>query len=270
MPASAATISCRHGIAWASNTITEPTSTIVLSSPSGLFVDIRLTLNESMSISYVDEASKTILPKQPSVRPNSDFLALEWAFAGKATYSSAAESGKRTATWDHWIDSKSEVPDGDSGELKSREDGTIVETGSMKHPETGIVTPYTEIWVDEEVETAQQEQDLKTTAKGSYVVVQCQSHDTQTRGLIVWAGGYCQGIVRNGKQVEVERWEYDENGKGGHGEWVRMWRSDGDLTLPCGWILKQAENLRQGIALSIPNLGTKDGKWIVTETDFKY
>jgi hypothetical protein len=266
-------ISRRHGIAWSSEPMIEPTSTLVLSSPSGLFVDVRIILKEPLAgVPSNPRTLPHVLTGPRPFQPNSEFKALEWGIAGKASYESTTTSvgeSKRTGQWTHWIDSRTVQPALDSGDIEPREDGSALETGTMEHPETGVMTPYSEVWVHETVGVAPQEKSARKRAKGTYLVVQRDDESRGIRGRIAWAGKYCQGVVREGEKVVVERWEFDNSTHGGIGEWVRTWRTGDGPLLPCGWVVKEAEEMRKGTVLNMPDLEGNGGEWAVVETDFE-
>jgi hypothetical protein len=271
-----ASISRRNGIAWSSNPMTEPTSVLVLGVPSGLFVDVRLTLKHLLS--EIPSDPNTLPPKRSQpypFQPGTDFEALEFGNAGQATYSTAAqevespESAQKQGKWTHWCSSEMPDVDYDTGELTVRTDGSVLETGAMAHPVTKQVTPYSEIWIDEKPVFAPQEPGAKSRTKGTYALVHCEDTSRGIRGMIVWVGRYCQGIVRKGEDVCVERWEFDEKAHGGRGEWVRTWRNGEGLPLPCGWVVKEEEPIKTGSVLHIPDWDRKGGEWHVVETDFE-
>jgi HRI1 protein len=253
--------------------MTEPTSTLVLSGPSGLFVDVRILLKELLAGVPSDPRTLPHVPTNPRpFQPNSDFKALEWGIAGKASYESTTTpegDSRRRGEWTHWIDSRTVQPAMDAGDIEPRKDGSALETGTMEHPETGKMTPYSEVWVHETVENTPQEKGPQLRAKGTYAVVQCDDENRGIRGRIVWVGKYCQGVVREGENVVVERWEYDSSDHGGAGQWVRTWRSGDGPLLPCGWVVKEAEEMRKGTVLNVPVLEGKGGQWTVIETDFE-
>lgn len=166
---------------------------------------------------------------------------LEWGLAG--TSSSEPKKGPNGedishGVWKHWIDSRSEDAEGvqDEGDNYPLPNGEVLEVGSMVNPDTGKVTPYEEKWADVP---------LKCTGRkdGKVECVVLELHDDahQARGLVVRAGQYCQGIIRIGSQVSVERWAWDEETQFTWKRRVRM----GDLFLPCG-VAVEPEKLQLG------------------------
>lgn len=122
-------ITSRVSIAWPPNPTSEPTSTLVLSSPTGRFVDVRICL---------DPNGKHGLGE------------LDWAFAGSAIYTTDRD-GARRGTWTHEVDSKYEDSTfSDTGILSDLENGDELERGIMKDVD-GIERDYEEIWRGHEV-----------------------------------------------------------------------------------------------------------------------
>lgn len=95
----------------------------------------------------------------------------------------------------------------------------------MVNPATGKVTAYEERWADVALQSAG-----RKDGRAECVVLELHDDANQARGLVVRAGQYCQGIIRVGDQVAVERWGWDEETEF---TWKRMVRM-GDLFLPCG------------------------------------
>ncbi|KAF7326933.1 Sodium nucleoside protein [Mycena venus] len=121
----AASISFRESIRWIPDDASEPTRTIVLTSlKTGVFLDVRF-----------DKESSN----------------LDWAFAG---YRSSLEPNFTKFT--HHIDSRTLAPLDvlDIGTNTPLQNGTTLEAGEMVNPATGILTPYQEIWRDEECDDA--------------------------------------------------------------------------------------------------------------------
>ncbi|KAI2637528.1 hypothetical protein GGS21DRAFT_483444 [Xylaria nigripes] len=167
-------ISIRESIRWLPDTASEPTTTIVLTSPGHRFVDIRIL--------------KDANNKQP----------LDWAFAGIS--SSEYRNGVRHCTWQHVVDSRTRTPGTvvDEGDIFPRADGHTLETGQMTNPTTGIMTDYEEIWTDLDASG------LPTMAR--CIVLELRDDEREERGMVIHLGSYCQGIVRVGDDFAAERW----------------------------------------------------------------
>lgn len=182
----------------------EPTSTIVLTSQTSHYVDVRI---------YKDEHQKT-----------QDESILEWAFAGKShTTRGATDDGvskPQHSVWEHWIDSKSDNPSIDEGDMWPQANGDVLERGTQKHPVTGLDCEYEELWADLDVEVVGNE---KTRIS---VALKVENSDKSTRGLIVRVGSWCQGLLKIGDELTIERWQWINS------EWNRIVRI-GDGILPC-------------------------------------
>ncbi|KAF8539666.1 hypothetical protein BDD12DRAFT_736637 [Trichophaea hybrida] len=181
------TVSHRISIRWPPSPATEPTSTIVLTSPSRRFVDLRLTLPPAQS--------------------------LYWGFSGNSSYPTPT-----TGKWTHTIDSRSDIPGVDEGTLEVLENGNVLERGEMVDfdaPGEGRKV-YEEVWRDEVLEGEER----------MAVVLETEG------GCVVRVGGWCQGILKTGGKVVVERWRWGERVFGGEdGERVcadEVWEWEGE------------------------------------------
>lgn len=219
---------------------------------------------------------------------------LDWAFAGtstsyplpppkiispnKASHPGIATSSFPTShsTWTHWIDSLhadvSKVTD--QGDMYPSPDGKhVLERGIMINPATGRMARYEEFWEDEEVEIVEgrrcsvvlKMEDEILGEKGEKIVV---------RGMVVRVGQWCQGLIRVGDEIALERWRYvreaqisgRKNEKVGegvkdetkNGMWARVARL-GRLFLPCT-IAFRPEGIVVGSRVS-----HGDYKWEVNE-----
>lgn len=182
----------------------EQTSTLVLTTPSSHFIDIRV---------YRDITQ----PNDPCLfLPSGTTTArLEWAFAGTSSSQMVEDqSGNpvRVCRWEHWVDSRVALgaePQDDSGHMYELEDGTTLEKGVMKDTSTGQQTPYEELWKDMPIEA--------TAADGSKVSILARMEGAQnSRGIIIRVGRWVQGILVKDGEVSVERWKWhEESGKFG-------------------------------------------------------
>ncbi|KAK5169873.1 uncharacterized protein LTR77_005851 [Saxophila tyrrhenica] len=216
-------ISIRDYIRWGSEEASEPTTTLVLTSPERRFVDIRvLKAKDNDEAQSQDTIGADLLP----------FTRLDWAFAGTsesevrltAAKSSAQEaSGHVHSKWHHWISSRTRNVDGivDEGDMFPQPDGRTLETGSMVNPASGKVEAYEEMWADPEPTGAGEEGKVCKV-----LILRDEAHEA--RGMVVRVGQFCQGVLRIGEAFALERWGWRE-----HGGWRREVRM-GDLWLPCG------------------------------------
>ncbi|GLB44103.1 putative protein HRI1 [Lyophyllum shimeji] len=117
--------SFRLSMRWLLEEASEPTSTIVLTgAKTGVFLDTRF------------------------IKGSSD---LDWAFAGyRSTDPGALLMLYSSLDNIHEIDSRTMDPAEDSGRNTTLPDGTTLEEGEMVNPDTGKMTPFEEIWRDEE------------------------------------------------------------------------------------------------------------------------
>ena len=160
------------------------------------------------------------------------FAALDWGFAGRSV-------GTPThGVWTHEVDSRTRHPErdapdeGDTSPHPTME-GVTLEKGRMRHPESGEVREYEEAWRGVEVSAVRGER--------VSVVLEMEMAASEERGVIVRVGQFCQGIVRVGDEIVVERWVWSDE----EGVWARVARiGDAAATLPCDatW----AETVREG------------------------
>ncbi|MCJ1300496.1 hypothetical protein MMC08_003293 [Hypocenomyce scalaris] len=233
----------------------EPTSTIVLTSHDSHFVDVRI-----LKPTEVDEPD---LPDDGGPKKR-----LEWAFGGQSrTEGPREENGQQKpahAVWEHWVDSNSDDPPTDEGDMWARPNGDVLERGKMIKPGTGLVTTYEELWRDLEVEVVGQE---KTCTS---VVLRAQDDGKGLRGMVIRVGGWCQGILKVGNDVTIERWQWNPRSgtalddpfflfeKSRQGDWERVARL-GSRFVPCAVTF----NLALITDKTIVEVG--DAKWEVIE-----
>jgi hypothetical protein len=236
-----ASVSTRCGIAWGFAAAYEDTSTLVLTSPSSWFIDIRFALG-----------------------PDPTGGASYWAFAGKSTVTFPGEgyragSGRVVeipclahCVWEHEIDSKGpgEV---DEGDLYVLANGQVIEVGlSTTRGPSGTLEMYKEYWTDVEMD-----------GDASCVVARTEEGPEQESGvgMVMRVGRHCQAIFRSQVgPVLVERWLQAEES----GAWAKDGRSHtasqpgSDVLMPCEWLCEQARKMGDVIELS-------GRKWRVVE-----
>ncbi|KAH7165442.1 hypothetical protein EDB81DRAFT_779235 [Dactylonectria macrodidyma] len=224
-------ISLREHIRWLPDEASEPTSTIVVTSPQRRFVDLRIfrpTEGDQKSWSGQEEALSVDR--------------LEWGIAGTSS-SWMRDDGKggqiRRSQWKHWIDSRTTEPENatDEGDMFPQPDGTTLETGSMVNPATGKDTAYEEVWLDLDP--------TPTSSAGVKSIVLQIETETGGRGSVVRLGQCCQGILREGDLITAERWEWKAE-KG----WKRSIRM-GDGVLPCEKVLDDALEVKKGEVVDV-------------------
>lgn len=131
---------------------------------------------------------------------------LEWAFAGRSrTEAAKAGPGEQKpahTVWDHWVDSNSDDPAIDEGDLWPQPNGDVLEQGTTVERGTGVVTAYEELWKGLKMEVVGQEEAFVS------IVLRVQDDRMGARGMVVRVGGWCQGILKVGNNVTIERWQW--------------------------------------------------------------
>jgi hypothetical protein len=159
---------------------------------------------------------------------------IDWAFAGRSrtTQPGARKDGMiqlSHTVWDHWIDSKSDKPGPDEGDMLVQEDGDVVERGMQKHPVTGKDTEYEELWRDLEVQAFGKKHNRST------LVMRVDDPERNIRGMAIKIGGWCQGILKAEGAMTIERWEYKSDISGGDSEDVTAWHPSDEGRTRNGW-----------------------------------
>ncbi|KAI5120767.1 hypothetical protein M0805_004730 [Coniferiporia weirii] len=219
----------RVSIRWRDGEPEERTSTLVLTSPAKLFVDLRIFKDTA---AYANTGNLD----------RSGLGAIDWAFAGRATYGPENPDGASTCAWTHWVDSRTADAAAvhDAGISTRLPNGDTLEKGEMLNAD-GILLPYEEVWHDESVEPAsaavfvcfpdREVQAQISTADGDVGRLPFES----VCGVVVRVGSWCQGILRDSsvhagpEAVTVERWV-----RGADGSWTRTFRA-GTGKLPCAY-----------------------------------
>ncbi|RPD77351.1 hypothetical protein L226DRAFT_610684 [Lentinus tigrinus ALCF2SS1-7] len=207
-------ISERLYIRWLPDEASEPTSTLVLTAPNKQFVDLRL-----------------IKPSSPS----EPYTTLDWGIGGR----SVGTPGH--GEWIHDIDSRTEEPEADAGDTFPHPTlpDVSLERGRMRHPESGEIREYEEAWkhIDIDPDPAGELHEGKRVS----VFLEMDEEGAEggrRRGMISRVGQFCQGIVRDGKEVSVQRWARTD------GEDWRKVAQIGDATMACEATWK--EHLKEG------------------------
>ncbi|KAF2871865.1 hypothetical protein BDV95DRAFT_570803 [Massariosphaeria phaeospora] len=227
---------------------TEPTSTLVLTSTTAQFVDLRF-------VKPLEDSEPALPPSGVVARED-----LQWAFAG-ASKSWAkevqvpdrieeedeeedgdgdegdgggdAEPTVKHSVWTHWLDSNwpvgaTHIPV-DEGDMYPMPDGRTLEVGASMMD--GRMQGYEEMWSDVPIKAC-----FPSPNKYS-IVMRVELDAAGVRGLIVRVGQFCQGILMHGSEpCTVERWEFveskNEAGNVTGGDWKRTAKV-GELFLPC-------------------------------------
>ncbi|KND86579.1 hypothetical protein TOPH_08786 [Tolypocladium ophioglossoides CBS 100239] len=238
-------VSIRRSIRWLPASAGETTATLVLTSPQRRFVDLRIVKPVAGLGAPLGDDDADELP----------LSRLDWAIAGTSSSSAVRTDGRgrqfTRSQWRHWIDSTTADAAGvvDEGDMFAQADGSTLETGSMVNPATGRVAPYEEVWDDDEAPTPP-----TATGRGVNCVV-LDLDDGARRGRVVRLGRHCQGFVRAGEAIALERWEWAPGA--GWRRTVRM----GGLAMPCREVLRDdGRGLEVGDAA-----GTGHAGWKVVE-----
>ncbi|KAF2086614.1 hypothetical protein K490DRAFT_66397 [Saccharata proteae CBS 121410] len=255
-----ADISERLWIRWADCPIAEPTSTFVLTAPSGAFVDIRL-----LKPLPHDPEDYPGLPNDPSA----PLSRLDWAFSGVAQTTSADGDDVTHKRWLHIIDSKCgwgvKPPTDEGGLYDVAEDPNLsLERGVMVKPDTGEMTAYEELWRSLAVVA------VGTDTHKTCIVASLDAPERKTRGVIIRLGQYCQGMMMVDDEVHLERWAFLPSNPLGKkfetpfgtledaGGWTRIARLGG-VFLPCAWLFEKGR-VAVGSELMYGN-----DQWVVRE-----
>ncbi|KAF2431207.1 hypothetical protein EJ08DRAFT_632498 [Tothia fuscella] len=216
----------------------EPTSTLVLTSKSGWYIDIRILLSQPRPSAKEIEKLKTIFKDENTddaelfLDPDRKSLSinrLDWAFSGQGHSTPAKGKDPGFSKWEHWIDSKTglgESPEPDEGSMYPQDDGRTLEKGSSIDAVTGEEKTYEEMWRNVAVVKP------STWPETSYscVVLVCDEPEKSMRGCIMRLGEYCQGVKRVGKEFYAERWKYAYSDQWEEGKWCLLARiGDGDV-----------------------------------------
>ena len=254
-----ANISIRHSIRWLpiDDQASEPTSTIVLTSPERRFVDLRIfkaDLDPTVTTTITTTTESSSLLASQNFHHLLPLSALDWAIAGTSTETPIGDDDTVTrGKWTHWIDSR--VGDIDTGAEPVVDEGVMcpnpdvavggtLEKGRMANPSSGDEMDYEEVWVPEEVlgvpgfpslgaalgnggdgDEGSEERGVK--GKKCCVVLELDTDSGGKggvrRGMVVRLGQYCQALLRTGegeKDITVERLKWD----GETGRWDKVVR----------------------------------------------
>lgn len=223
--ASMGSISVRKHIRWGSEPSSEPTSTLVLTSPGRRFVDIRVLTAASPGLGLDTETGHESFGTLTRDR-------LDWAFAGTSSSTTVSRADGSEAThsvFNHWIDSRTTEPQlvRDEGDMVPCPGGLALEVGTMVNPATGRMTEYEELWLERVVAPL-------SAHKPKCVVFQLLDEPGAKRGQFVYLGHYAQGVLRVGDTFTAERWVWSER----LSEWEQTVKV-GDNHDPLGFLIDE-------------------------------
>jgi hypothetical protein len=276
---STAHISRRDHIKWGHSPPSEPTTTLVLTTKSGWYIDVRILLspaNRHLSSTSVSKPEGSILSNKEDLileketRSNAEenlaslgIERLDWGFAGQASSTPhPSGSGPSHSKWEHWVDSKTtldEPPVSDEGDMFPQPDGRTLEKGRMVNPGSGVEEDYEELWSDQAIEKPPSWTD---EGRLSCVVFKCEAEGF--KGSIVRLGSYCQGVLRVGDGFCAERWKVasgEDVGKD-EGKWIPLAKA-GEGSVGCEGVLDLDDR-----SVTVGRGFMVDGKeWKVTEVN---
>ncbi|CUA67951.1 hypothetical protein RSOLAG22IIIB_07633 [Rhizoctonia solani] len=194
-PERKATASIRVSLAWVPQPapIPDEESVLVLTAPTGQYVDVRIKLPLTDSSTTTSQLSETPT-RDPAVIPPSSTLA--WAFAGLATRTEDGKGGR----WSRLVDSRTAdlEADVDEGQEETLPNGDTKETCVMGGKE------FIEVWRGLDIESAP--------------AVWVSEKKGKDGGMVVRVGPWAQGVARNGDKVSVFRARLEG------GKWVDVYR----------------------------------------------
>ena len=251
----------REYIRWLPDEPSEPTSTIALTSPGRKYVDVRVLLASKNGGAGKDDpgelthrASELPLKNVPLLMHSRLVVhlsdQLEWAFAGTSLPSAPHDDGHGgTVThvqWQHWIDSRTHEgePTSDEGDNYSQPDGSTLEKGRMGNPTTGLETDYEELWRSPPIlptnSAFEPPEGTDEQRVARCIVLKMHDDSRQERGMVVLLGQYCQGFMREGDEITVERWEWSSEVR----HWGKSFRAGKGL-LACEAAIEHAHELEK-------------------------
>lgn len=161
----------RLSIQWGQSPSSEPTDTLVITSPEGHFVDVRALKNHE---------------------PHDKFP-IEWAFCGRTE-----QVGDGKVNYSHDIDSRQlqgEPVDPDVGSVETLANGDEREEGEMTNPATGKVESYVEVWRPLDPNKETRTPLPKSLVSDVNVSVLATVDGQKMNGRVVRVGRWIQGIL---------------------------------------------------------------------------
>ncbi|KAI5783613.1 hypothetical protein EDC01DRAFT_785277 [Geopyxis carbonaria] len=194
------TISFRESLRWLPSPASEPTLTLVLTTPWSHYLDLRLLPPSPPSTSPT--TFQTPLP--PSTT-------LYWGHAGTAAPSA---SNPLATTWRHTLDTRQPVPAVESGINTVLPDGRVLETGAMVDFDDGRCKEYEEVWRDEAAprgaawvaETVGAETVGAAEGPAGVGVGAGAEEAVGTGGMVVRIYDWCQALVVTRSGTMAGRW----------------------------------------------------------------
>ncbi|KAE9979206.1 hypothetical protein EG328_001042 [Venturia inaequalis] len=254
MPQFKGHVSHRASIRWLPDPASEPTSTLVLTSSSGWFIDVRiLSSRETPPPSLEVDDDELLRPSTDETSRTMSMERMDWAFSGSSKSTSGGKNKPRHSEWTHWVDSKTlyhEPPIVDAGDMYPVSKTRDLEKGSMPNPATGIDTEYEEVWDDMPIDVPE-----KSATCSTFLT---EDEEKEMKGCIVKLGSWCQGVLRVGKEISAERWKFLVEEK----SWVLVARV-GEKSIGCEIAFGDDKSLEVGETIE-----AEGREWTVKEVDW--
>lgn len=181
--------------------------------------------------------------------PSSSYTELDWGFGGRSVGKSPH------GEWIHDIDSHTTEPESDSGVSSPHPTlpDVSLERGTMRHPGSGEMREYEEAWKHLDVLPVGPGGGVHEGQRVSVFLETGQAGDRR-RGMVCRVGQFVQGIVRDGDDVSVQRWAWDEEER----EWKPVARI-GHAAMACDVTWKDEVNdgdiiVRDGVEWTVKAL----------------
>lgn len=230
-------VEIRRGLSWGYDAPSEKFSVIVLTAPSGRYVDIRFRLS----------------PEGPynGIKPSDLFSGYATAGLSTATMPVGTETCPAYectthVQWEHPIDSARGFGT-DSADMYLLANGDVMEIGTMLVD--GKLRMFKEYWLEAKL----------SSDDPSFVVIETETSSTG-KGLVIKVDNYCQGILQTESEFWVERWQLQDDG-----QWVKDPQSNTastsgheGLKLPCQWAIAGTKKLGNSTTVN-------DREWRVVE-----
>ncbi|KAJ9621199.1 hypothetical protein H2203_007250 [Taxawa tesnikishii (nom. ined.)] len=235
----------------------ENTSTVVLTSRSGYFVDLRILLPANGAALPNEGGPPTSLPHASAGTFTTEPVPIQTSSAPRPTHAL-----RRNYAVHHTLPAATAAPDA----------RTHANTTPSPPPRTSPTTPTAPTSPNTTSPTPRSGRPGSASHRSRHrrrphpspprqsVVLALSDPSRGVSGLVIRVGHLCQGVLAAGGGVTAERflWSADARGDGGGGGWKRVVRV-GDLFLPCAVAL-QAECLGEGMVVRYGEY-----RWVVLE-----
>jgi hypothetical protein len=123
--------------------------------------------------------------------------------------------GLTHSTWLHWLDSKypaghPSIPS-DSGDMFPMPCGRVLEYGKAYNAHLQAEQAYEEMWSDVAIQSVLTPEEKDNQGSKYSIVLRTSTQEVPgketVRGMVIRVGQYCQGMLKKGDEMVVERWE---------------------------------------------------------------